>query len=141
MALGLQYKSIEGLEKDLQLPSNQLLALFNKCVKKFISLIEEINVTELSKTFTNNESLQAQSDKVKSMVPLKQSLADELNEEAEKVIKQEKESKKTNMLQLNDLTKYAIKGDDTDWSDALKIGKASSYVTVKRYFNNYLVGI
>ena len=129
----MQYKSIEILEKDLNLPSNQLLALFNKIVKKFISLFEEINVTELSKTFKNNDNLHAQS---MEMMPLKQSLDDELNEEANKVLKKEKEEKKTNMLQLNDLQQYAIKGDNNDWSDALKISSTkpgSSYVTVKRY--------
>jgi N-acetyltransferase 10 len=133
LGLGLQYKSIESLEKDLQLPSNQLLALFNKVVKKFISLIEEINVTELSKGF-KNDNLQVQTDRVRGMVALKQSLDDELNEEAEKVLKNEKEEKKANILQLNDLKKYEIKANDSDWSDALKIntGKSSSYVSVKR---------
>ena len=133
MGLGLQYKSIEVLEKDLNLPSNQLLALFNKIVKKFISLFEEINVTEISRSLNkNSDNLQAQAEKAKEMVPLRQTLAEELNEEAEKILKKEKEEKKANILQLNDLKQYAIKGDNNDWSDALKIGTDSSYVTVKR---------
>jgi N-acetyltransferase 10 len=126
------------LEKDLNLPSNQLLALLNKIVKKVISLFEDVNVREFSKSL-NDIDLKAQSDKIKEMVPLKQSLAQELNEEAEKVLRKEKEEKKTNILQLNDLKQYAIKGDNNDWSDALKIGTGSSYVTVKRHLFSFSI--
>ena len=137
MGLGLQYKSIELLEKDLNLQSNQLLALFNKIVKKFITLFEDINVTEISRSIMNsNDEAHAKSGRINEMVPLAQSLAQELNEEAEKILKKEKEEKKANILQLNDLKQYAIKGDDNDWSDALKIGTGSSYVTVKRFFSS-----
>jgi hypothetical protein len=97
-----------------------------------------VNVSEFSKSL-NDIDLQAQSDKIKEMVPLKLSLAQELNEEAEKVLRKEKEEKKTNILQLNDLKQYAIKGDNNDWSDALKIGTGSSYVTVKRYLFSFSI--
>ena len=94
MGLGLQYKSIELLEKDLNLQSNQLLALFNKIVKKFITLFEDINVTEISRSIMNsNDEAHAKSGRINEMVPLAQSLAQELNEEAEKILKKEKEEK------------------------------------------------
>lgn len=36
--IGLQYKTIEQLESELNLPQSQLLALFNKLVKKVIDV-------------------------------------------------------------------------------------------------------
>lgn len=36
--IGLQYKTIEQLETELNLPKSQLLALFNKLIKKIIDV-------------------------------------------------------------------------------------------------------
>jgi hypothetical protein len=36
--IGLQYKTIEQLESELNLPQSQLLALFNKLIKKIIDV-------------------------------------------------------------------------------------------------------
>jgi len=36
--IGLQYKTIEQLENELNLPQSQLLALFNKLIKKIIDV-------------------------------------------------------------------------------------------------------
>ena len=36
--IGLQYKTIEQLETELNLPQSQLLALFNKLIKKIIDV-------------------------------------------------------------------------------------------------------
>jgi len=46
--MGLHHKSIEDLEKELQLLPNQLLAMFNKVVKKIINLLEDINVKQIN---------------------------------------------------------------------------------------------
>lgn len=42
LGLGLQHKSIEQLEKELDLQSSQLLGLFNKIIKKFTSYLNSI---------------------------------------------------------------------------------------------------
>ena len=47
IGVGLQHKSIKDLEKEIQLPPIQILTLFNKIVKKLISLLE-INVNQMS---------------------------------------------------------------------------------------------
>jgi N-acetyltransferase 10 len=41
--IGLQYKTIEQLENELNLPQSQLLALFNKLIKKIIDVIFRFN--------------------------------------------------------------------------------------------------
>ena len=135
IGMGLQHKSIEDLEKELQLPPNQLLAMFNKIVKKIISLLEEINVSQMSKLlFTNDTQNGTEKNALldKQMQPLKQSLEEELNEEALKVKADEREQKKQLLSNNFDLKQYAIKGTENEWVDALKLPTTSSYVTIKR---------
>ncbi len=132
--MGLQHKSVEDLEKELQLPPNQLLAMFNKIVKKIINLLEEINVNQMSKLlFTSDTQNGGEKNAfLDKMQPLKQTLEDELNEEAMKVKADEREQKKQLLSNTFDLKQYAIKGTETEWVDALKLPTTSSYVTVKR---------
>lgn len=40
--MGLQFKTIDQLQKDLGLQANQLLPLFNKAIRKFARLIKEV---------------------------------------------------------------------------------------------------
>lgn len=135
LGIGLQHKSVEDLEKELQLPPNQLLAMFNKIVKKIISLLEEINVNQINKLLfkddtQNGNEMSAIIDK---MQPLKQSLEEELNEVSLKVKADEREQKKQLLSNSFDMKQYAIKGSENEWVDALKLPTTSSYVTVKRY--------
>lgn len=125
----MQHKSVEDLEKELQLPPNQLLAMFNKIVKKIISLLEEISVSQVSKMLFKGDN--GEMNKViDKMQPLKQSLEEELNEAASKVKNDEQEFKKQ-LINNFDLKQYEIKGTENEWTDALKL-PTSSYVTIKR---------
>jgi len=127
IALGLQHKSVEDLEKELQLPPNQILAMFNKIVKKIINLLEEISVNQMNKILFSNGT-----EKVdKKMEPLKQSLEEELNE-ASKKVKQDEAQKKKELMTSFDLKQYEIKGSENEWANALKLPATTSYVTVKR---------
>lgn len=125
IGMGLQHKSVEDLEKELQLPPNQLLAMFNKIVKKCIALIEGKTMTELSKSMFDSASAANGA----SMRPLEQSLDDELNEAAERVKKDEMEEKRR-LLGI-DLKQYEIKGSEKEWADSLKL-PTKSYITIKR---------
>lgn len=133
VAIGLQRKSIEELEKDIQLPPNQILAMFNKIVKKIISLLEEVNVHQMNKIMFENNNGTVDESVVAKLQPLKQSLEDELNEASRKVKQDEQELKKQLMSNI-DLKQYEIKGSEKEWVDALKLPPNSSYVSVKRYF-------
>ena len=128
IAMGLQRKSVEDLEKELQLPPNQVLALFNKIVKKTLGLLEKINVSEVSKKLFKNQN--GNSEALEKMKPLEQTLEDELNE-ASRQIKAEEQEKKKQLLGA-DFKQYEIKGSEKEWSDALKVPVNTSYVTVKR---------
>ena len=38
MGLGLQHKSVDEMEKELELPVGQLLGLFNRSIRKFVQV-------------------------------------------------------------------------------------------------------
>ncbi|CAF3397574.1 unnamed protein product [Rotaria sp. Silwood1] len=69
--IGLQYKTIEQLESELNLSQSQLLALFNKLIKKIIDLINSVQENEIGKTFVNSLD-------TANMQPLDKSLRQEL---------------------------------------------------------------
>ena len=132
IGMGLEHKSIEDLEKELQLPPNQMLALFNKIVKKVISLLEDISVKEMSQLMFKERSAADKASLDNKMQPLAQSLEEELNEAASKVKAKEAAQKKQLLDMKLDLKQYEIKGTENEWTDALKLPATSSYVTVKR---------
>jgi N-acetyltransferase 10 len=49
LGFGLQYKSLEVIQEELNIPLNQVLAMFNKCVKKVTNYIKGIYETEIEK--------------------------------------------------------------------------------------------
>jgi N-acetyltransferase 10 len=136
VGIGLQRKSIEELEKELQLPPNQLLAMFNKIVKKTISFLEETSVSHVDKVLFTNGNGALDAETLQKMQPLKESLEDELREASQKVKAQEMEQKK--QLINVDLKQYEIKGTEKEWDDALKL-PTNSYVSVKRLVLRFLI--
>jgi N-acetyltransferase 10 len=49
LGLGLQFKSVEDLQVDLNLQANQLLPLFNKGIRKFTRVFREVFEREIAK--------------------------------------------------------------------------------------------
>ncbi len=54
LGFGLQYKSFEKINEELGLQTNQLLAMFNKMIKKFTSAIRQIYEKEIEIEENNN---------------------------------------------------------------------------------------
>ncbi|GAB7346349.1 hypothetical protein MBLNU457_5061t2 [Dothideomycetes sp. NU457] len=131
-AIGLQRKTLEDLEKELNLGSSQLLAMFVKVVRKvsmhFRRLVEgEIegsmpkgiggsNVDEMKIDGEENGDVDGKKKHV--FEPLAQSLDDELREEGDEVKKAEKERLRK-MIDALPLDKYQT-GPDADWAEAEK---------------------
>ena len=49
LGLGLQFKSVDELQIDLNLQANQLLPLFNKGIRKFTRVFKEVFEREIAK--------------------------------------------------------------------------------------------
>ncbi|XP_053995758.1 RNA cytidine acetyltransferase [Hylaeus anthracinus] len=126
LGLGLQHKTVDKLTEELDLPSSQLLALFNRIIRKFVQYLNKIaeNFIEITmiKNESNNENVQ--------LNPINgQSLHDEL-ETAAKDLKA-KQKAELDKLKRENLEQYAIKGSEADWKDALSGEKSKSLISVK----------
>lgn len=113
LGLGLQHKTIEALEKELELPSSQLLGLFNRTMRKVVQCFNSV----LESSFDS----QVTKEKEVAMEPLAQGLQEDL-EEAAKELK-EKQKKELEKLKNIDLSEFAISGKDDEWNTALSNNK------------------
>ncbi|KAF1313273.1 N-acetyltransferase 10, partial [Globisporangium splendens] len=124
VSIGLQHQSVDVIQKELGVPSNQLLALFNKAIRKFLAQVEGVLEKQLESEQKEQEQKIAKlaGAVAKGMKPTEQSLADEMREsasEAKKKMQQE-------MLENLNLMKYAVRGEDADWDEALTMSTVSA---------------
>lgn len=86
MAIGLQHKSVTDVEKEMNLASNQVLALFNRSIRKiatFMRALEEQDV-ELELDNASKKALAKATPQKSLAAPLKTTLSKELNDFAAK---------------------------------------------------------
>ena len=125
MAIGLQRKSIDDLEKELNLPNQQVLAMFIKIIRKvanyFRSLLSEsIAATLPTEDAGKRKMITATGDAEEDgFKPLEQSLAEDLDEGGREVMAAIREKQKE-LINSMDLSKFAIP-DAGDWEEAEKL--------------------
>lgn len=122
LGLGLQHKSVDDMEKELELPAGQVLGLFNRSVRKFVQFVRGVLIKAIEQDMVDTGEL------VK-MVPLEQSLDSELTEAADKEMR--KQRSEVQLLAGQDLTQYAVRGSEDDWQQALKTGTDKKMVSIK----------
>ncbi|KAI9931599.1 N-acetyltransferase 10 [Aspergillus wentii] len=139
LAIGLQRKKLEDIEKELNLPSSQLLAMFLKIIRKmsthFRSLVEgavadtlpaeQIPVAPTTATAHDEEV----DDRFK---PLETSLDDELQEGGQKIDDELREKQRA-LIDALPLDNYEINNGSAAWEEAekqVRSGKGST-VSVK----------
>lgn len=121
LGVGLMNKTIDDMAKELNMPASQLLAKYSDAMKKIKKNFDEI----LSKHEDSSEV--KNSSKLPDIEPIKESIDDELEQEA---IKLDKKQKK--LMKKDKLSKYSIKGSESDWKKALEnIGDKNSVISVK----------
>lgn len=125
LGIGLQNKTLDQLSEEFNMPVNQILAKFFDCCKKLTKKLESVNESTIEKTMIKENELNTG----KMMVPTAQTFAQELEEGARELAKAQK--KELKRLKNENLSGYAIKGTDEEWSKALSSNK-SSIISVKR---------
>ncbi|XP_069479483.1 RNA cytidine acetyltransferase [Ambystoma mexicanum] len=122
VGIGLQHKTMDQLEKEIELPVSQLMGLFNRILRKVVQLFNRI----LEKSV--EEQMVATKEIV--MEPTLKSLNDDLEEAAKEF--QDKHNQEIEKLKGMDLSQYIIRGEDEEWNDVLKkAGKNASIVSLK----------
>ncbi|KAJ2723181.1 N-acetyltransferase 10 [Coemansia sp. Benny D115] len=132
LGLGLQRKSVDAVEKELNLPSRQILALFTKILRKFSNYFRELETKAieqefdaeraaqeklLEKTTEGNKGLKKMLDDDAAWDPTTKSLDEELAE-AGREVTEEFKLKQREMIDALDLSQFAIAGEDSSWEAA-----------------------
>ncbi|PWY87006.1 putative nucleolar ATPase Kre33 [Aspergillus heteromorphus CBS 117.55] len=123
LAIGLQHKNLDALEKELSLPSSQLLAMFLKIVRKmsthFRNLVEGA-VAETMPAAKAPVATEAHDEVIEQRFkPLETGLEDELREGGQQVDDELREKQRA-LIDALPLDKYEINNGSAAWEDAEK---------------------
>lgn len=126
IGVGLQHKTVDTVCEEFNMPSNQILAKFYDAMKKISKALRKIMEAEIeSELFPENNS--ATTKFLSNAKPL-ESVDKELDTAAKDIsAKQKKELEK---LKRDNLSQFAIKGDDDEWNKAIGSSK-TSVISVK----------
>ncbi|KAK4980974.1 N-acetyltransferase 10 [Elasticomyces elasticus] len=143
LAIGLQRKGLDDVEKELNLQASQLLAMFVKVVRKvstyFRGLVEGAVVEEMPEKLgdggeENGSAAGNGKQAAERFAPLSQGLDEELEEGGDEVRKAERERIRS-MIDSLPLERYEIGEGDAVWQDAERLvqkkGGQSTTVSVK----------
>ncbi|XP_056137228.1 RNA cytidine acetyltransferase [Lampris incognitus] len=121
LGIGLQHKSVEQLEKEIDLPSSQLLGLFNRLIRKFVQVFTGIQEKAIEAEMVASKEI--------AMEPTVPSLNDDLNEAAKEF--EEKRKQDLEKVKEMDLEEYKIHGNDAEWVQALNKAGNTAVVSIK----------
>lgn len=131
LGLGLQYKTVDDLSSELELPGTQILGLFNRLIRRTVQYLNSALEQDVGKTLAPKKDVQ--------LTAVAQSMHDEL-EEAAKELKQQ-QIKELKKLQNENLTQFAIKGSEEEWQKALTGKNKKNIISVKRYLLDLLLDL
>ena len=133
--IGIQNRDVEELTKEIGLPSNQVLAMFNKAVRKMsIALNTIVEENESAALLGGDKRAKAEQ------------VADQMRDVSRQTLDEDaKDGAKTAMTKLNasnrtlppeiagdsDIMQYAIKGSEEQWSKALEDKEPEGAGTIK----------
>ncbi|KAL3267287.1 hypothetical protein HHI36_011418 [Cryptolaemus montrouzieri] len=129
LGIGLQHKTFNELEQELELPSSQLMGLFNRSIRRVVKYFNSILEGEVEKTLAPREDV--------IMNPVAKSMQDELEEAAKQL--QKKQKKELEKLKNENLMQFAIKGSEEEWGQILASKGKKTLISVKRWVKIYSV--
>lgn len=114
LAIGLQRKTLEDIEKELKLPPAQVLAMFQKIVRKVATHFRGLLATAISETLPADQrgrgrEVDGDGGEEDEMRPVEQTLQDDLEEGGEEVMKALKaREQKREIINSLDLSKLVV---------------------------------
>jgi len=122
--VGLQQKTIDNLASEVSLPLNQILAMFNKAIRKISNSLHNIVMESEEASLLSDKARSEAQEKASKLNASLQTLQEDAEEGAKFAITSLRENSSTGLsMEIAtdaDLMKYAIKGTDTEWNNVLK---------------------
>jgi len=132
--IGLQNRDVDSLTSELSLPSNQVLAMFNKAVRKMSLALNNILEEEEQAALLGGRDRQKAEKAAERMRNVAERTLDEDTAEAAQVA-MNKTNKDTSLppeiVRDDDMMQYAVKGSDEQWSKVLNGKDITDSGTVK----------
>lgn len=124
LSIGLQHKHIDSIAKELNLPSNQTIAMFAKVVRKFATFLRNVvseSIEEELPVLKDERISEMNGEEIKSIDAAKvlDQMGEDMEEAGDEAAQAMKERQKELINALN-LDKYAIKTNDEDWDESSK---------------------
>ncbi|CAL8261192.1 unnamed protein product [Merluccius merluccius] len=121
LGVGLQHKSVNQLEKEIELPSTQLMGLFNRLIRKIVQVFSNVQEKAIEAEMVASKDI--------TMEPTIRSLTDDLDEAA----KEFDEKHKQDLEKIKELNfeEYKIRGNEDEWDHVLKKAGNTAVVSIK----------
>jgi hypothetical protein len=117
---------VDSISAELDLPVNQVLAFFNKTIRKIALYLREMLEKHVASELASDKVLNKMEKKAESMTSLKISMSQDQNED-QRVFQQKQREL---LMGTKDLTKHSIQADSNDLEQSLQRGKTDDV-----YFN------
>ncbi|XP_062403816.1 RNA cytidine acetyltransferase [Sardina pilchardus] len=121
LGIGLQHKSVDDLEKEIELPGSQLLGLFNRLIRKVVQYCRSIQEKAVEAEMVATKDI--------AMEPTNQTLNEDLDEAAKEF--QDRHKQDLDKIKNMDLSQYMIRGEDEEWDQVLKKAGKTAIVSIK----------
>ena len=121
--IGLQSRSVDSLSAELGLPTNQVLAMFNKSMRKIsISLNAAIEAREKQAMTKKSKIVEEAAERMRDVAH--QTLEDDVAEGADQAMESLKKSELASLppeiTKDDEMMRYVVKGSDEQWKKALE---------------------
>ena len=125
LACGLQHRDADDVTRELDLPANQVLAFFNKTVRKITSHLRQLIEKQVANELPSDEAIKRMESKAERMISSKKSLReDQLEDENEFRAKQRRL-----LMEERDLSSHAIALDDAQIDETvMRLSKKSKTI-------------
>ncbi|KAG8682733.1 hypothetical protein FRC09_016557, partial [Ceratobasidium sp. 395] len=118
LSLGLQRKTVEEVESELDIPVNQALALFVKAIRKICTKLQSLHKEALGADIpAHPQEVQQKGKDATNWQPLSQTVEEELQEAGDEATRQLRAAQRE-MIDALDLSKYAIDHTSAEWAQA-----------------------
>eukprot|EP01134_Creolimax_fragrantissima_P008107 CFRG8107T1 len=123
VSIGLQHRSIDDLAVELGLPATQLMALFNRAMRKLVDYFSSVEENDASERLPSQNGAAL-------LLPRETTVDEELDEAALEV-QADLKQKQDELIASLSLEAYTVDSNADAFDDALKSGKIPTSISVK----------
>ena len=120
LATGLQHRDVDSIANELNLPANQVLAFFNKTVRKITTHLRGLIEADAALTLPTNEQVHRIELNVQGMTALSNTLDED--QRADELEFNAKQAQRSLIMGHKDLSKHAVGADLNHLEQALHTG-------------------